>query len=165
MLRTGRSVHRIPAWARDFSLLQNVQTGSRAHPASCSTGAVSRGFSGRNVMLATYPKEWVDLNIPHRLICLNGTSPKCRHHYPSFSWKDKFGSCCVKWPTNAINRTRWGAGDLQQRLTKRNHVSCPSSRPCAATMSIMLLSRYYRFPSATYRSSRDYRCECTYPRN
>ena len=28
-LQTERSVVRIPAWARDFSLLQNVQTGSR----------------------------------------------------------------------------------------------------------------------------------------
>jgi hypothetical protein len=44
-LRAGRSGVRIPVEARDFSLLQNVQTGSGAHPASYSVGIVvpSRG--------------------------------------------------------------------------------------------------------------------------
>jgi hypothetical protein len=38
MLRAGRSEVRIPVWARDFSHLQNVQTGSAVHPASCTMG-------------------------------------------------------------------------------------------------------------------------------
>jgi hypothetical protein len=37
-LRVGRSGIRIPAVARYLSVLQNVQTGSRTHPASFSTG-------------------------------------------------------------------------------------------------------------------------------
>ena len=40
-----------PARANNFSLLQNVQTGSRAYPVSCSlgTGVLSREYSGRGV--------------------------------------------------------------------------------------------------------------------
>jgi len=36
---------KIPPEEKDFSLLQNIQTGSRAHPASCAmgTGVLSRG--------------------------------------------------------------------------------------------------------------------------
>jgi hypothetical protein len=34
-LRAERSGFRIPVETRDFSLLQNVQAGTRAHPASC----------------------------------------------------------------------------------------------------------------------------------
>jgi hypothetical protein len=37
-LRAGRSGIRSPEGARDFSLLQNVQTGNGAHPASYSVG-------------------------------------------------------------------------------------------------------------------------------
>ena len=37
-LRAGRSDVQVPARARDFSLLQNVQTCCGAHPASCSVG-------------------------------------------------------------------------------------------------------------------------------
>jgi len=40
-LQTGRSGIRIPASARDFCLLENVQTGSGAYPASCSVGTVA----------------------------------------------------------------------------------------------------------------------------
>jgi len=36
--RTGVRIVRIPAGLRDFSLLQNIQTGSETHPASSSTG-------------------------------------------------------------------------------------------------------------------------------
>jgi hypothetical protein len=41
----------IPAAARYFSLLRNVQTGSGAHPtpSSVGTGVLSRGKSGRGV--------------------------------------------------------------------------------------------------------------------
>jgi hypothetical protein len=37
-LRPGRSGVRIPVAGSDFSLLQNIQSGSGAHPASCSVG-------------------------------------------------------------------------------------------------------------------------------
>jgi len=37
-LRTGRSTVHISAGSRDFSLLQNFQTGSRIHPAFFSMG-------------------------------------------------------------------------------------------------------------------------------
>ena len=37
----GRFAFRIPAGVKDFSVLQNVQTGSGSHPASCSTGTGS----------------------------------------------------------------------------------------------------------------------------
>jgi len=40
-LRTGRSGVRMLIGKRGFSLLQNVQTGSGAHPASCSVGTVA----------------------------------------------------------------------------------------------------------------------------
>jgi hypothetical protein len=36
--QAGQSRVRIPVEARDFSLLQNAQTGSGVHPASCSVG-------------------------------------------------------------------------------------------------------------------------------
>jgi hypothetical protein len=44
-LWAGQSMVRIPAGARDFSFLQNVQTGSGFHPASCSmdTRVLSQG--------------------------------------------------------------------------------------------------------------------------
>ena len=38
-LRAGHTAVRIPAGARGFSLLQNVQIGSGAHPATYSMGA------------------------------------------------------------------------------------------------------------------------------
>ena len=44
-LRAGKSGVQIPPRARDFSLLQNVQTASESHPASCSTDTGST-FSG-----------------------------------------------------------------------------------------------------------------------
>jgi hypothetical protein len=40
-LRDGRSVVRIPAGARDLSLIQNVQSGSGAHPAISPAGKVA----------------------------------------------------------------------------------------------------------------------------
>jgi hypothetical protein len=45
-----------PVKRGDFSLLQNVQTGSRAHPASYSmrTDSLSRGQSGQSVKLTTH---------------------------------------------------------------------------------------------------------------
>jgi hypothetical protein len=53
-LRTGRSGDRIPVWAR-FSA--SVQNGPGAHPASYTmgTGSLSRGLSGRGVVLTTHP--------------------------------------------------------------------------------------------------------------
>ena len=44
-LRAGQSAVRTPAGARDFSLLENVQTGSEVHQASYSmdTGVLFRG--------------------------------------------------------------------------------------------------------------------------
>jgi hypothetical protein len=52
----GRGV-RIPAGARNLSLLQNVQAGSGAHPPSYSAriGVFSRGYSSRGMMLTTCP--------------------------------------------------------------------------------------------------------------
>jgi hypothetical protein len=47
----------IPSRIRDLSLLQNVLTGSGAHPASYSVGKGSlfpRGYSGRDLRLTTY---------------------------------------------------------------------------------------------------------------
>jgi hypothetical protein len=49
---------RSPAEAKDFSSSLCVQTGSRAHPASCTvgTGVLSPGVKrGRGVRLATHP--------------------------------------------------------------------------------------------------------------
>lgn len=40
-LQAGRSGIRIPASAGDFFLLENVQTGSGAHPAACSVGTAA----------------------------------------------------------------------------------------------------------------------------
>jgi hypothetical protein len=55
-LQAGRSGFRIPIAARDFSPLQNVQTGSEAHPASClrSTGVLPREIkrSGHKINLS-----------------------------------------------------------------------------------------------------------------
>jgi len=44
-LRVGRSGVPIPVWAKDFSLLHTLQTGSGAHPTSYSmgTGILSQG--------------------------------------------------------------------------------------------------------------------------
>jgi hypothetical protein len=49
-LLAGRSEFWNPARAKDFSL-QNVQTGSRAHPFSCSSGTrvITRKYNGRGV--------------------------------------------------------------------------------------------------------------------
>jgi hypothetical protein len=59
-LRSGRSGVRTPAAARDFSLLQNVLTGSGAHAASypMRTGVLSRGYSSRSEIPLTpvYPR-------------------------------------------------------------------------------------------------------------
>jgi len=44
-LRAGRFEIRVPAEARDFSLLQNGHTVSVAHPAACSMNIVG-SFSG-----------------------------------------------------------------------------------------------------------------------
>jgi hypothetical protein len=49
---------RSPAGAKDFSSSLCVQTGSRAHPASCTmgTGVLSPGVKcGRGMMLTTHP--------------------------------------------------------------------------------------------------------------
>jgi len=42
--------------ARDFSLLQNFQMGSGAHPACCtiSTAILSQGKSGRSLILSSH---------------------------------------------------------------------------------------------------------------
>ena len=55
VLEAGRKGVRIPAGSRDFSLLQNVQTGPGARRASylMSTGALSRGKRNRSVNLST----------------------------------------------------------------------------------------------------------------
>jgi len=55
-LRVGRSEVRIPADARDLSLIQNLHTGYGLHPASYSgdTGVPSWGLSGRSVKLTTH---------------------------------------------------------------------------------------------------------------
>jgi hypothetical protein len=55
-LRDGRSGLPIQAGAIDCCLLQNVPSGSEAHPASyyMGTGVVSRGLSDRSVMLNTH---------------------------------------------------------------------------------------------------------------
>ena len=54
--RAGRSSVRIPAGARDFSLVQNVRTGSEAHIPSCSVGTrcLCRCQSGLGVVLASH---------------------------------------------------------------------------------------------------------------
>lgn len=54
-LRAGWSGVRIPLLARDFSLLQNAQTGSRAQPVSSSvgTGVLSRGKAAGGVKSIT----------------------------------------------------------------------------------------------------------------
>jgi hypothetical protein len=49
---------RSPAWAKDFSSILYVQTGSEAHLASCTMGTVGpfQGAKrGRGVMLTTHP--------------------------------------------------------------------------------------------------------------
>jgi hypothetical protein len=54
LLRAGRFGIRVPAEARDFSLLQNGHTSPVAHPASYSIPWVlSRGSDGRGVKLTT----------------------------------------------------------------------------------------------------------------
>jgi hypothetical protein len=56
VLEAGRNGVWIPAGSRDFSLLQNVQTGHGARRASylMSTGALSRGKRNRSVHLSTH---------------------------------------------------------------------------------------------------------------
>jgi hypothetical protein len=55
MLRAGRSGVLIPAEARDFYLLQNVQTGSQDHPASTPSGTgVLPGDGGRGLQLTAH---------------------------------------------------------------------------------------------------------------
>jgi hypothetical protein len=53
---TGQCRVRIAVGARDFSLLQNVQTGSGAHPVSYSlhTGVLSWGYSGWGMKFTTH---------------------------------------------------------------------------------------------------------------
>jgi hypothetical protein len=52
----GGTVVQFQAGARNFSVLQNIQTGPGAHVAPCSVGVgrcVSRGLAGHDVMLTT----------------------------------------------------------------------------------------------------------------
>jgi len=59
---------RVPTEARDFSLLQNVKTGSAAHTTSCSTGigVLSRGVKR--------PERGVDQSPPSSAQLKNGWS-------------------------------------------------------------------------------------------
>jgi hypothetical protein len=74
-LWAGRFGVQIPAGTRDFSFLKIVQTGSAAHQTSYSMGTavLSRGYSGRSVILTTYSYlysplyafiEWTGTNLP-----------------------------------------------------------------------------------------------------
>ena len=85
-LLAGRSGLRIPVGARDFSLLQNVQTVPRApHPASHSVG--TRVFPGgverpgREVNLSTIPRaevkyKWSYTSLP-RMFFFHGVGRGC----------------------------------------------------------------------------------------
>ena len=77
VLQAGRNGVRIPAGTRQFSLLQNVQTGSGAHQAYylMGTEALSRGKRNRSVKLTTH------LHLEARFRMSEGTPPLS--HMPS----------------------------------------------------------------------------------
>jgi len=104
--RVGRSGVRIPARKRDFSLLQNAQTGCRAHPASCPmrNGVLSLGIKRQGREFNHSPpsgaevKEWRCTASSHawlrtveseNLSCFNPLNTKRRPLYLTF-WRRNF---------------------------------------------------------------------------
>jgi hypothetical protein len=89
-LQAGWYGLRIPARTRDFSLLQNVRTGSGSHPASCSggSGVLSRQYIIWGLKLTTYL---------HLLYRLRVSGAILVHLLPS--WREEGQTLLYYWPS------------------------------------------------------------------
>ena len=125
-LQTGRSGIRISASAGDFCLLENVQTGSGAHPASCSVGTVAVcpevKRPGREV--SGSPRLAIHLRLLPRLrICGTGRLLVLYAFMPRVGKTPPLPFCASRFRQTGAHLVTSPMGELSESFSVRNKLS------------------------------------------